>query len=180
MGIDDEGRIEVVIKADETEDAESPYIGIVTGESAVFELDLTIPAGSHSNNDILADTQLISSEVFKASGRGIVIWQSLSVLDLDEQDTTLDVFLLRSNTSMGSEGASPSITGTNAKEIVAEWQVESKDWRDLGTSARTEYQNIGTVIKALTGSRSLYIAVIARGSHSATNGMHVKLGFIQE
>ena len=131
--------------------------------SVTFSLDTSI----YASGDVLSDTQAITS-AFRVSGGGGKVTQ-IALLDKDDQTAAgIDVVFFRSNTSLGTENAAPSISDTNAAEILGIVSVASGDWIDIGGSKlATKTLATPLEVQATTGT-SLYVALITRGTPTQT------------
>jgi len=175
MAIDELDRLEVIIKPDEGE--VEPFIGTVSGESSFIEIDLTLTAGSYSKNDVLADTQIIEN-VLRANG-ATGIWQSCTLLDKGHNGGDIDIFILKKNTSIGTENSPINISDSDAEDILGVWTFESQKYVDLVNSKFIQQDNIGVMVKSEENSSDLYVAAVDRdGDTHVENGIHLKLGFL--
>lgn len=144
--------------------------------SEVFPVTLSVPAEAVDDNDVLADTQLVSASAFAKAG-GTAKLEHVSVLDKDDQGVEMDLFFLNADVALGTEDAGISITDTNAEAIVAIVNVPAASYVDLIGCQRAEVANIGKVLKAAAGSKSLWIAAATRGTPTHTaSGLIVRLG----
>ena len=161
---------EIIIAAAEA------HIGEVGGHSTNIEVTLTLDTSVYASGDVLADTQIVTACMRINGGKGI--WQSLVLLDWDDQAGALDVLLLRTNVSIGTENAAVSVTDTNADEILGIVEIVAGDYVDLVGSQIVVRENIGMVVDAAT-TDDLYVAVISRDTKTYTaSGITLKLGFL--
>lgn len=155
------------------------HIGEVGANSVVKEVTLTLDTAAYAAGDVLADTQEITTAMRVNGGTGV--WQSLVVLDKDDQGQALDVVLLRTNVSIGTENAAVSITDANADEILGIVEVTAGNYVDLVNSQQVTKSNLGIVVDAAAGSTSLFVAAISRGTGTYTaSGINLKLGFLRD
>jgi len=161
---------EIIIAAAEA------HIGEVGGHSTNIEVTLTLDTSVYASGDVLAATQIVTACMRINGGKGI--WQSLVLLDWDDQAGALDVLLLRTNVSIGTENAAVSVTDTNADEILGIVEIVAGDYVDLVGSQIVVRENIGMVVDAAT-TDDLYVAVISRDTKTYTaSGITLKLGFL--
>ena len=161
---------EIIIAAAEA------HIGEVGGHSTNIEVTLTLDTSVYASGDVLADTQIVTACMRINGGKGI--WQSLVLLDWDDQAGALDVLLLRTDVSIGTENAAVSVTDTNADEILGIVEIVAGDYVDLVGSQIVVRENIGMVVDAAT-TDDLYVAVISRDTKTYTaSGITLKLGFL--
>ena len=161
---------------------ESDYhIGQVGGSTNVVEITLTLDTNAYADGDVLAATQTISNAA-RIEGK-TVIWGSMILLDKDDQGGALDILILRTNVSIGSENSTVSVSDANADEIAAVCEVSASDYVDLINSqiVYKKPSDLGFAIDPADGSRDLYVAAISRDSKTYTaNGITLKLGFFQD
>lgn len=149
----------------------------VAGYTGLAEVTLSLDTVAYADGDVLADTQEITN-FFDVLG-GSAKLTSVQVNDEDDQGTALDLIFLRSNVSLGTENAAPSITDANAREIIGRLSIATSDFIDLGGVRVATKSNVGLILSAAAGSNSLWIGAITRGgtpTYTAA-GIRVKLGF---
>lgn len=148
--------------------------------SPVTYVDVTL--SSHTSaldaNDVAADTQVVTDALPFYGQPGIL--QSLTLLDGDDQTAAaVDVYILSSNVSLGTEGSAISITDANAASILGVVSIGSSDWKDLIASKLANINNIGMIVKPAANSRDLYVAMVVAGTPTYTaSGQKLRLGFI--
>lgn len=151
-------------------------VPIETGDT-VLEAALTLDTDAYADGDLLADTQELSGSAFLANG-GVATVQNIQIQDYDDQKGALDIVLLRSNTSMGTENDAPSIADGNGDEILLVIPVYSTDYRDMGGFSIAEV-DVGKVIKAAAADDALYIAAISRDTKTYTaSGILVRVALV--
>lgn len=159
--------------------ASEAHIGEVGGKGVKREVTLTLNSSIYASGDVLADTQEIANAVRVLGGSGFL--DDLVILDKDDQAGDLDVLILRSNTSIGTENSPVSISDANAEEIIAAFPIVSSDYIDLVNSQLANLGNIGRRVVADSGSTSLYIAAISRSAKTYTSwGIVAKIGITQD
>jgi hypothetical protein len=152
----------------------------VASRDEVFEATLSLDdSGAYADGDVLADTQELDGAAFLANGATAIL-QSIQVIDLDDQAQPLDIVLLRSNVSLGTENSAVSVTDANADEIVAIVEIAAADYVDLANSQIAEAANIGKIIEAASADDGLWIAAISRGTGTyTTSGIIVRVGLLR-
>jgi len=152
---------------------------LMVSQDALFEATLSLDTNAYADGDVLAATQQLDGTAFTENG-GIAIVQSIQVIDLDDQAQDLDILLLRSNVSIGTENSAVSVSDANADEIVAIIQVTSTDYVDLVNSQIAIIDNVGQMIEAASDDDGLYIAAISRGTGTYTaSGIIVRVGLLR-
>ena len=144
----------------------------------LFEVTLTLDTNQYASGDLLADTQEIAGACNTISGRAIL--RSIAVLDEDDQGGALDLLLLRSNTSMGTENGAFAPVDGDAEEILTVIEIASGDYVDFANSQmamKTEMTGgVGAVLEPASGT-SLYVAVVSRDTKTySAAGIVLKIG----
>lgn len=147
------------------------------GAIRYVEAILSLDTSAYTNGDVLAATQEVPLCLRAGVSAELV---SLVVLDKDDQNQDMDIVLLRSNASIGTENAAVNVTDANADEILGIVSVDaSADNKDLVNSRIAAKTDIGLVLSgANAAATSLYVAAICRGgtpTHTAA-GITLKLG----
>lgn len=147
--------------------------------SDLIEVVLTTDTLVYAAGDVLADTQPVTGVARVNDGTAML--QNLIITDADDQGQAMDIVFLKANVSLGTENAAVSITDANAKEIVGIVSVAANDFIDLG-GVRVAHVAVPApiILKAATGTTTVYIAAISRGTGTYTAaGLSVKLGLIR-
>lgn len=136
----------------------------LTQVPVTFTLDTSI----YASGDLLADTQPIAGAL-RVAGLASKL-TSFTLLDKDNNTAAqIDVVFLRSNTSMGTENAAPTISDANAgTEIIGVVQVLAGDFVAIGTGKQaTKILPKAMDLYAAAGT-SVYVALITRGTPTQT------------
>lgn len=145
----------------------------------VLEATLSLSTNQYASGDVLAATQSLDASAFLENGDAAVV-QSIQVIDFDDQAQDLDIVLLRSNVSIGTENSAVSVSDANADEILAIIEVTSDDYVDCVNSQIAHIANVGLMIQALSTDDALYIAAISRGTGTYTaSGILVRVGLLR-
>lgn len=144
------------------------------------ELTLSCDTVQYSSGDVLAAPQELAG--ICKTGHPVRL-ESIALLDKDDQGAAMELYLLRSNATMGSENAAVAWTDANADEIMALVDVGTADYTDLGSSqfviksAAAGDAGMGAVLLPGSGE-SLYVGAVSRGTptHTAA-GITLKFGF---
>lgn len=131
---------------------------IVVGNSGVVAVTLSLDTSAYGAGELLADTQEVANAMRVAAGTGGI--HSIVLNDKDDQGAELYLVFLSANVSLGTENQAPSITDANADSILGIVPVYTSDWIDLGGCRIATLTNVGLVVKAVTGSTSIYIAAV--------------------
>jgi len=150
---------------------------VVTGTEEVFYVTLTLDTNAYAAGDVLVVPQAIPN-VFTASG-GKRVLHSVVFRDEDDQCQPFDIILLDATANLGTINSTVSVSDADARKIVGIVKIEAIDYYDLVNSRIAIKPNVGLVLEAASGSTSLYIGAISRGTGTYTaSGVRVKLGFI--
>lgn len=143
----------------------------------VFEVTLSLDTNAYADGDVLADTQILDANAFVSVG-GVMLVQNVQIIDLDDQKGAIDIVLLRSNTSLGTENAAPNIADGNADEILEVIKVYATDYSDMGGFSWASI-DVSKVIKAASDSTALYIGAISRDAKTySAAGLIVRVGVL--
>lgn len=142
------------------------YIGATGGVSKVypatpFVCDTLI----YGAGDVLTDTLEFDLATRVNDGTGWLT--SITLIDKTDQGVPLDIYILTSNVSLGAKNSLPSITDTDAENVLAVVPVLSSDWKDLGGAKVAYLSKLAILIKAGTLSKKIWISVV-NGSGTPT------------
>ena len=144
-------------------------------DGTVLDVTLSLDTSAYADGDVMADTQSVSS-AFRENG-GLAMLHSVTVLDEDDQGRPFDLYFLSANNSMGTENSAVSITDANARDIIGRVTIASGDYYDLGGCRFANRSGVGLMLKAASGSTTLYVAAVSRDSGTYTaSGIRLKLG----
>lgn len=145
----------------------------------LLEVVLSTDTLVYAAGDVLADTQPVNGVT--RTNNGTAMLQNLIITDADDQGQPMDIVFLKANISLGTENAAVAITDIDAKEIIGIVSIAANDFIDLG-GVRVAHVAVPApiVLKAATGTTTVYIAAISRGTGTYTaGGISVKLGIIR-
>lgn len=148
-------------------------------DAKVLDLTLSLDTSAYGDGDLLAETQLLSAEAFHEEGAKAFL-ESLVVIDQDDLKLAFDIVFLQSNVSLGTENATPSISDTDALKILGTVTIGTADYKDLGGVAVATLRDLRLLLEAASGSRSLYVGAISRGTGTYTAaGLKLRIGIEQ-
>jgi hypothetical protein len=151
---------------------------LIETTSTVLDLTLSLDTSAYADGDVLAATQEVSNAVRESGGSGVL--QSIVVVDKDDQGEALDIVIFDSSATLGTENAAVSISDADAAKILGIVEVLATDYVDLVNSQLVTKDNLGIVVEA-SGSASLYVAAISRGTGTYTaSGIVLRLGILQD
>ena len=138
------------------------HIGEVGGRLKLVQVTFTMGTTAYGAGDVLADTQIITACMRADAGAGYL--QSLTLNDKDDQGLPLDVYIIQTNTSLGTENSAPDISDANADNILGWFSVAAADYKDVGGAKLASLRNIGLPVIAAGGADDLYVALVTQGT----------------
>lgn len=154
---------------------------ITTGSQAdIIDVTLTTDTAAYASGDLIADTQVVTGAMRLAGGTALL--HSVSVLDEDDQGVAFDVIFLQNSTSLGTENGAPNISDANARSnVLCKVAIAAADYTDLGGFKFATVGNLNRLLKAASGSKDIYVAVVnstGTPTYSAT-GLKLRIGLYQ-
>lgn len=167
---------EITVKDANEVDRDVATLDALSGNLTTVTLSLDTSA--YAAGDLLADTQVITDAFLIADGKGFL--NSVLLVDEDDQGAALDIYFLDANVSMGTENAVPSITDANARNILCRVQVSTGDYTDLGGVKIADLSGLNRFVKAASGTKNLYVAVVnGTGTPIYTaSGIRLRVGIL--
>ena len=145
----------------------------------LIDVDPTCEAASNADGDVIFTFTEIPNAV--AVDGGSCLLHSVQLLDDDDNGGKIDLVFQTDDTTLGAIGAAVSESDANAGDILGYVQLETYfDGINWQISSKT---NIGLVMKAASGTKSLYVAGVNRngGALTATAaGIHLRIGVIKD
>ena len=147
----------------------------------------TVSTGStDADADLLFDSLEIENAVSVPGGSSIL--QSVSVFHKGDQNVTFDLLFFQVTQDLGTAGSALTWGGssetTNADNAVLMGHVSISNWSDLVDVQIGTKTNIGLVLKAASGTTSIYCAGVCRsaasGDHAAVTNVDIRLGFVKD
>lgn len=144
----------------------------------VVDLTLSLDTSAYADGDVLAATQEVAS-VTRENG-GPALLESINLLDEDDNGTALDLVFFDANVALGTENSAPNISDANARNILGIVSIATGDYVDLGGARVALKRDLGLILKAASGSRSIYVAAITRGGTPTytASGIKIRFGFL--
>ena len=145
----------------------------------LIDVDPTCEAASNADGDVIFTFTEIPNAV--AIDGGTCLLHSVSLLDDDDNGGKIDLIFQTDSTTLGTLGAAVSETDANAGDILGYVQLDTYfDGINWQLSSKT---NIGLVLKAASGTKSLYVAGVNRNGDAQTAtaaGIHLRIGVIKD
>ena len=146
----------------------------------VKTVTFSVDTSAYASGDLIADTQEIDAAAAELGG--VVILQSITLIDEADQKLGLYLVFLNASTSMGSENSAPNMSDANVTAtVLGQVAINALDYLDVGTSAVATVSGIGLVLQAASTTDSLYVAVV-NGSGAPTyaaDDLVAKFGFLR-
>ena len=157
-------------------------------DDGVLFATMTTPTAEVASGDVLADTQQLFLESRGTDpnamprNSGSLILVNAQVIDKGDQAPALDIVVLRSNVSLGTENSAPDISDANAVEVLKVINIEAGDYNDMGAWQLAEKVQIATVLQGDVDAKTLYVGLIARETYTpgAASNLVVRLGVMRE
>lgn len=147
------------------------------GITAYREVTLSLDTSAYADGDLLADVQEIEDAVRIEVGTGIL--ESIILQDNSDQAAALDLFITSLSTTWGTENDAWNISDTLGEAIQYHTEIAAADYYDMLNSQRVQIDNIGVGVKAASGSASLYVAAVSRGTPTyAADGLKLKIAIL--
>tara|TARA_R100000808_G_C2099225_1_gene116894 strand:- start:340 stop:864 length:525 start_codon:yes stop_codon:yes gene_type:complete len=147
----------------------------------------TVSAGdTDADGDLLFDALEIPYAVSQDGGRSIL--QSVSVFHKGDQNVVFDLIFFQVTKDLGTAGAALTWGGSsetdNADAAVLLGHVSISDWSDLVDVQIATKTNIGLVLKAASGTSSIFCAGVCRGAasgdHAVASNIDIRLGIVKD
>jgi hypothetical protein len=146
---------------------------------SLIDVTLSLDTSPYASGDLLADTQVVTSAIRLINGRARL--QSVLIIDEDDQGVAFDLYFLSANNTMGTENSAPSISDANARDILCRVPIATGDYYDLGGVRIADVHGLNRIIKAASGTTSIYVAAV-NGSGTPTytaSGLKLRIGIEQ-
>ena len=145
----------------------------------LIDVDPVCEAASNADGDVIFTFTEIPNAV--AVEGGSCLLHSVQLLDDDDNGGKIDLVFQTDDTTLGTIGAAVSESDANAGDILGYVQLETYfDGINWQISSKT---NIGLVLKAASGTKSLYVAGVNRNGDAQTAtaaGIHLRIGVIKD
>lgn len=126
--------------------------------TVIRDLTLSLDTSIYAAGDVLAATQELVNALARAGAGGIL--QTLTVIDKDDQGAAFDVYVMDANVAMGVENAAPSISDSDAANIMGKIAIATGDYTDLG-GVRVAHKNaLNIPLKSASNKPSIYVAAV--------------------
>lgn len=157
----------------------SRAFGVVPASNYRDAVTITEPFSLNAGNiyaiaDVLADTQTIPGALRSTGGYSLLV--SLGVLDKDNTGMALQVVLLSSDISLGTENSPITLSGVDTQSVLGVVDVYASDWRSL-TNCKFANPIFQPVMVHSTTS-DIYVGLVSNGTGTYTaSGIQITFGF---
>lgn len=156
-------------------------LGNIVGFGAeLIDVTLSVDTSAYGSGDLIADTQVVTGAMRLPGGTALL--HSISVLDEDDQGVAFSVVFLQNSTSLGTENGAPNISDANLRSnVLCVVPVAAADYTDFGGAKVATVGNLNRLLKAASGSKDIYVAVInSTGTPTYTaSGLKLRIGLYQ-
>lgn len=158
--------------------AEGPALALGSTPGDVITVVPTLDTSAYQSGDVLFNPTALTNAA-RVNG-GVLLLQSLTVLDKDDQGLAMDLFLSQGSTALGTINNAPNISDANAENVHIVGSILASDWIDLGGCRVATLRNIGLEVEAAGGSRDVFLSAITRGAPTHTaSGLFIRAGVVQ-
>lgn len=144
------------------------------GTFDVVSLTMTLDTSAYTAGDLLAEVQAMTC--FRANDKHAKL-VSMTVIDEDDQGAAFDVYLTNVSTTWGSENSAPSPSDTAVRSIQAKIAVGTSDYTDLGGAKIAHFRNLDSIVEAVSGAQTLYVAIVNGAGTPTYTASGIKLVF---
>ena len=146
----------------------------------LIDVDLVTDTDATADNGVISNPVEIASCVSVEGGRSLL--HSVQLIDDDDDGAAIDLVFTQVSTNLGTvngaidaaDGVAASILGVVSLASYFDgiaWQISQKT-------------NIGLVLKAVAGSKSVYVGAINRNggavTKTAADDLHLRIGIIKD
>ena len=146
----------------------------------LIDVDLVTDTDATADNGVISNPVEIASCVSVEGGRSLL--HSVQLIDDDDDGAAIDLVFTQVSTNLGTvngaidaaDGVAASILGVVSLASYFDgiaWQISQKT-------------NIGLVLKAVAGSKSVYVGAINRNggavTKTAVDDLHLRIGIIKD
>lgn len=115
----------------------------------------TLDTSIYASGDVLFTTTIVANAV--RANDGIAELQSLVIVDKDDQKPEFALKFWSANVTYGAFNGVPSISDADAANCLGRVNIVAADYDDDGGVSSAFKDNIGKMLKAASGTRSIYI-----------------------
>jgi hypothetical protein len=170
-----EGKLDSLI----TQGASTTDVGVEVHQPGdVITVTPTLDTSIYASGDVLFTTTAIANAV--RANDGIALLQSIIITDKDDQKPEIALKFWSSNVTYGAFNGAPSITDADAANCLGRVNIVTADYDDDGGVSTAFKDNIGKMLKAASGTRTIYITgKLTSGTPTHTaSGLVIRLALL--
>jgi hypothetical protein len=139
-----------------TQGASTADVGVEVHHPGDFiTITPTLDTSIYASGDVLFTTTAIPNAV--RVNDAIAQLQSLVIVDKDDQKPEIALKFWSSNVTYGAFNGAPSISDSDAANCLGRVNIVTADYDDDGGVSTAFKDNIGKILKAASGTRTIYI-----------------------
>jgi hypothetical protein len=139
-----------------TQGASTADVGVeVHHPGDIITITPTLDTSIYASGDVLFTTTAIPNAV--RVNDAIAQLQSLVIVDKDDQKPEIALKFWSSNVTYGAFNGAPSISDSDAASCLGRVNIVTADYDDDGGVSTAFKDNIGKILKAASGTRTIYI-----------------------
>jgi hypothetical protein len=144
----------------------------------VITVTPTLDTSIYASGDVLFTTTAIANAV--RANDGIALLQSIIITDKDDQKPEIALKFWSSNVTYGAFNGAPSISDADAANCLGRVNIVTADYDDDGGVSTAFKDNIGKMLKAASGTRTIYITgKLTSGTPTHTaSGLVIRLALL--
>lgn len=155
----------------------------VRGSSTLIDITPTLDTSAYASGDTLFLANTLTNVMNDTGGTAIL--ESICVIDKANQKQAIDLIFLDVTpaSSFGAANAAYAMADSDAVNILGRISIAAADYVSSSTnSAEATVKAIGLLLKAVAGSKNLYVIGVCR-SGTPTYGasdLKLRIGFLQD
>jgi hypothetical protein len=162
-----------------TQGASTADVGVeVHHPGDIITVTPTLDTSIYASGDVLFTTTAIPNAV--RANDAIAQLQSLVIVDKDDQKPEIALKFWSSNVTYGAFNGAPSISDSDAASCLGRVNIVTADYDDDGGVSTAFKDNIGKILKAASGTRTIYITgKLTSGTPTHTaSGLVIRLALL--
>lgn len=141
----------------------------------VLTVTPTLDTSIYANNDLLFDRIEVSA--LSRERDGIVVVDSVTLIDKDDQGTAVDLYFSDDSGTWGTFNAAISVTDAIADGVQGVVAVAAADFKDLINNQVAHFNDVGIAIKQASSGSIWVIGAVRSGTPTYTAaGIVLRLG----
>ena len=153
---------------------------LVYSPDTVITVTPVCDTNAYSAGDLIFDAVEVPLAVREPGGTAIL--QTLVILDKADQQVPFTLIVANAATDFGTINSAPDPDDTECQTVIGWVPVAASDYIDLGGADIACICNIGLLVKAAAGTRSIWLAAMngtGTPTYGAAGALVLQLGFLQ-